>query len=196
MAYCTADDVLGYLRGVDLSVLGDAAAQNAVVLDAVDAASARVDGFTRRRFTAEAGVRYLDGTGSAVLFIPDLLMLDSWSMDGVVRQVSELVLCPDRSPYMWVRLTSGTFSAGTANVAMSGTWGYGTQVPAEVSRATAMLAAADVLCRIAPARDRGTSSTVQGALSERYESGAYSSAIERLVRQAYRDLVPFRRLFV
>lgn len=196
MGYCTTDNVSGYLSGVDLAVLGDGTAQGAVLADAVEAASTRVERFTRRQFTAEEGTRYLDGSGSGVLFIPDLVMLDSWQMDEVTRGVSELVLCPDRPPYMWVRLAGNTFSKGTANVVMVGTWGYGLEVPAEVRRATAMLAAADVLCRIAPARDRGTTSTVQGALSERYESSAYSSAVERLVLQAYRDLVPFRRLFL
>jgi len=196
MAYCTADDVAKYLCGVDLSALGDAAAQGSALADAAEAASARVDRFTRRRFTTETGTRHLDGTGGQVLFIPDLVMLDSWSMDGVARQASEVVLCPEQPPYMWVRLLGGTFSTGKGNVVMTGTWGYGTEVPSEVSRAAAMLAAADILCRIAPARDRGTSSTVQGALSERYESGAYASAIDRLTRQAYQDLVPFRRLFV
>ncbi|MGC8833845.1 MAG: hypothetical protein ACP5R4_07285 [Armatimonadota bacterium] len=193
MAYCTADDVMKHLRGVDISALGNASEQEAAAADAAQAASLWVDGFTRRRFEAVTEAWSFDGSGTDTLFVPDLLVVEEWSMDGLSCDTAELLLCPRTQPHTWLRLKCGVFSRGIGNVVLKGTWGYGYSVPNEVVRCTAMLAAADLLGRTAAARDRGTSATVQGALSEHYENGAYSTAIQRLRRDAVSVLVRFRR---
>jgi len=193
VAYCTASDVMKHLRGVDISALGNASEQETAAADAAQAASLWVDGFTRRRFETVTDAWSFDGSGTDTLFVPDLLAVEEWSMDGLARGVSELVLCPQTKPHAWLRLKEGVFCRGIGNVVLKGTWGYGYTVPDEVARCTAMLAAAELLGRIAAARDRGTSSTVQGALSEHYEGGAYSAAIQRLRKDAASVLVRFRR---
>jgi len=191
--YANAAAVLEYVAGVDLSALGDQAAQDAAVQEAAEIATAAVDAFTRRTFSTEVATKLLDGSGSPLLFVPDLLSLTSWSMDGVARSTSELLLCPDSTPKIWLRLTSGVFTVGSENVELSGTWGYGQSVPILVARATARLAAAELLGRVAISRDRGSSATSQGALSERYDGGAYAAAVGRLTMDAQRELAPFRR---
>jgi hypothetical protein len=194
MEYSMVAAVEGYLAGVDLSALGDAGDQEAAIADAITGAVARVDAFTRRSFSTVTEAKIFNGSGTACLFIPDLVSFDSWSLDGASREASELVLYPAAGPRMWIRLLSGIFTPGWQNVQLAGTWGYAESVPAAVASATAKLAAADVLGRVAAAKDRGTSSTVQGALSERYDQGAYAAAITRLGLSAQRELVPYRRL--
>lgn len=196
MAYTGATEVRRYLRGLDLSPLGDTTVlQDAEISDAIGKAEHQVDHFTHRTFTTVIETRTFDGKGRAFLPIPDLLSLNSLEIYQQRIPISEILTFPyNQLPTTALIYPSGVFPSGVGGIKIDGLWGFATTVPSEVAEATALLAAADILSRLAGSRDQGTSSIVQGALSQHYQEGAYAHQIERYTLRAYHQLWPFVRL--
>ena len=194
MAYATVTEVKAYLKGVDLSVLGNTTEQDAAISAAADGATGRVDRSTHRTFTTASATRQFNGNGTARLFVPDLLTLTGWSMDGQAQDAESLTRYPlSTTPTLWLLYKDGLFSPGSANVEITGTWGYASTVPAAIVTATALLAASEIYLRIAAATDGGASGLGQGGLTRRFEGGAYESTVVRLQRQAEAILRAYRR---
>jgi hypothetical protein len=126
--------------------------------------------------------------------VPDLLTLTGWAMDGAAQDPAALVRYPlNSTPTLWLLLKSGAFGLGEGNVTVTGTWGYAASVPADIAVATAVLAAADVLSRVAPAKDAGTTAVTQGGLSQKYDGSAFEAHVRRLEGSAEGLLSGFRR---
>jgi hypothetical protein len=194
MGYATVDDVKAYLKGVDLSTLGTSTEQDDAITNAADGATAQVDHFTRRTFSTVTETRTFDGSGTCKLFIPDLISMTAWAVEGEAQTLSELTLYPlSGPPSLWLVWNEGIFPCGSANIEIAGTWGYANTVPVAIVSATAKLAAADVLGRLAPAKDLGARKTTQGSLIQEFETSAYAGEIERLTREAETLLKSFRR---
>lgn len=197
MAYATVAQVKDHLRGVSLTALGTTTEQDDQIQAAADQATEQVDALAGRTFTSTTETRVFDGPGTDFLWLPDLISLTSWSEEGEERAADEMVLYPlHGSPKLWARRSSGRFTAERAALSLTGQWGYAATVPAAVSRACALLAAAAILRRLGPSESLGTSATVQGALSERYEGGAYAADEARYEREAETLLAPYRRVRV
>jgi hypothetical protein len=186
--------VKAYLKGVDLSVLGTSTEQDDAVTNASDGATAQVDQFTRRTFSTVTETRNFDGTGTCKLFIPDLISLSGWTVEGMAESLSELIRYPlSGTPTLWLLWNGGIFPCGSSNIGVTGAWGYANTVPIAVVAATAKLAAADILGRLAPATDLGARKTTQGSLIQEFETGAYAGEMERLTREAETLLRSYRR---
>jgi hypothetical protein len=195
--YCTVADVLDQIRGVSLDVLGDTAAQADAVEAAAAGATADVNARCRRTFVppTEVEAKTLDGHGGYLLRVPDLVRLDAVAVDGTV--CPEATAHPsDGPPYGWVA-TGSRFPEGRGNVTVTGLWGFRPEVPPDVARATACLAAAEVLARVQAARSDGVRQAMAGLVREEFPAnGPYSDRIAGLEAAAARLLVPYRRWFV
>lgn len=189
--------VLDLLPGVDLSTLGDATAQAAAIADTAAAASTEVDARCHRTFAppSTAETRVLDGTGGAILRVPDMVRLDTVAVCGA--PVSPAYAYPLAGPpFRWIA-TGGRFPAGFGNVAVTGLWGFGEAVPSDVARATAALAAAEILGRLQARRSDGVKAQVTGLAREEYPAdGPYGDRIASLNRIANGLLLPYRRWVV
>lgn len=200
MAYATVSEVRAYIEGVDLSDLGTTAEQDSAISAAADLATLRVERRTRRSFTPVTETRTFDGTGSVRLLVPDLISITGWTMDGIAQDVSNLTRYPlNVTPTLWLLMKYGVFTLGNANIEITGAWGYANAVPADITNAAAMIAAAmiaaaDVLTRISPATGSGMTAVSQGGLSQRYDDGAFGAEIRRLERSAEGLLAGFRRI--
>lgn len=195
MAYTGVTEVRRYLRGLDLSPLGDTTVlQDAEISDAIEKAARQVDHFTHRTFITVTETRTFDGKGRAFLPIPDLLSLNFLEIYQQRIPISEILTFPyNQLPTTALIYPSGVFPLGAGGIKINGLWGFSTTVPPEVAEATALLSAADILSRLSGSRDQGTSSIVQGALSQHYQEGAYAQQIDRYTLRAYHQLCPFVR---
>ncbi|HEY3412229.1 MAG TPA: hypothetical protein VGM51_04120 [Armatimonadota bacterium] len=194
MAYCQADSVKGLIPGVDLTVLGDAAAQSGAISSAIASATSEVDVRCRRTFAppSEASERHIDGTGGLLLRVPDLVRLDGVTVDG--SPIPSATAYPlDGPPYLWIA-TGARIPEGAGNVSIAGMWGYGPAVPEDIARATACLSAAEILTRIQADRSDGVKTQVTGLAREEFpDCGAFGDTIRNLQTTAGRLLLPYRR---
>lgn len=194
MAYCTSGAVKQRLPGIDLGVFGDAEAQAAALQDAADAAAAEVDARCRRTFVPPtlAETRQFDGTGGLLLRIADLVRIDSVTVDG--RTADSATAYPlDGPPFLWIA-TGLRIPCGSANVSVTGLWGFSTAVPDNVSAAAACLAASDILLRLQADRSGGVHAQVTGLAREDFpEGGPYGETIRAFEETAARLLLPYRR---
>lgn len=197
MGYCTSAMVLEQIPGVDLSVLGDATAQADAVSAAISAATSEVDTRCRRTFAPPSAseTRVLDGSGGPILRVPDMVRLDAVAVGGAgVSSVRAYPLAGP--PFRWIA-TGARFPKGYGNVSVTGMWGFGEAVPPDVERATAALAAAEILGRLQAERSGGVKAQVTGLAREEYpEEGPYGDRIAALSRVACRLLMPYRRWVV
>jgi hypothetical protein len=197
MAYCAASAVLDQLVGVDLAPLGGATEQAGVLADALEAARGEVDGACRRSFSPPAApeTRELDGGGGLILRVPDLARLDEIAVDGAT--VSPAYTYPTSGPpYRWIA-TGGRFPLGHGNVRVTGLWGFGASVPADVARAAACLAAVEVLERLQAERSGGVCAEVTGLAREEFAAdGPWADRIAGLRAVSARLLLPYRRWIV
>lgn len=194
MAYCQTDSVLQLIPGVDLTILGDADAQETAVSSAVSSASAEVDARCRRTFVppTEAEVRSIDGSDGLLLRVPDMVRLDTVSVDGA--QIPSATAYPlDGPPYLWIA-TGARIPQGSGNVSITGLWGYAANVPEDIARATACLAAAEILIRLQADRSGGVQTQVTGLAREEFpDGGPFGETIRNLQTTAGRLLLPYRR---
>lgn len=192
--YCSVSDVLDQIRGVNLDALGDAAAQAAAVEAAASGATAEVETRCRRTFVPPAApeTKTLDGHGGFLLRVPDLVRLDAVTVDGTLHP--EATAHPvGGPPYGWIA-TGTRFPAGRGNVTVTGLWGFRPEVPPDIVRATACLAAAEVLARVQAARSDGVHQAVAGLVREEFPAnGPYADRIASLEAAAARLLVAYRR---
>jgi hypothetical protein len=189
--------VLDQMPGVSLAALGDATAQGAAVTSAIAAAMAEVDTRCRRTFSPPetAVTRFLDGGGGPILRVPDMVRLDAVSVGGAAGAPAHPYPL-DGPPFRWIA-TGERFPQGYRNVAVTGLWGFGEAVPPDVARATAAMAAAEILGRIQGDRSGGARSQVTGLAREEFpEGGPYGDRIAALMQMACRLLMPYRRWVV
>ena len=195
MPYCTNQSILDLIPEVDLSAFGDQYALADTLTEIAGAASDDVDAMCRRTFVppTQAAEKVFDGDGTSLMFVPDLLRLDSLSVNGTV-QPGARAYPSSGPPYAWIA-TGYRFPAGAGNVHVTGLWGFGDAVPTTVARATACLGAAEVLSRLQAQRGQGASAQVMGLAREEYpDGGPWSERINDLRSTAGRLLVPYRRL--
>jgi hypothetical protein len=194
MAYCTTAAVTQQIPSVSLDTLGNITAQTVALTAAVSAATSEVDALCRRTFEppAQAETRRFDGTGGLLQRVTDLVRLDAVVVDGAISGFA--VAYPlDGPPYLWIA-TGARIPPGTANVVVTGLWGYATAVPDDVSRAAASLAAVEILGRLQADRSGGVRMQVTGLAREEFpDGGPYGETIAALRNTAVRLLMPYRR---
>lgn len=198
MGYAAAADVVFYLKGVDLTALGDAAAIAAAELAAGDIATLEIDHRAGRVFTQTAATEYIfDGGGSERLILPDFdAAPTAWKIDDVAQDVSELLAYPlnDTPKTVLLRKEGGTFPAGHGNLKITAKWGYGATVPVDIVAACAMLAAAEILDRISGDLTGGSDAVTQGVLRQSYPGGAFTGETTKYRYRAAWLVESYRRL--
>lgn len=197
MAYCTVEAVLEQLCGVETDPLGDAEARAAALAGAIAQAGADVDRRCRRTFEPPAGPeeRRFDGSGGRLMRVADMVRFESVRVDGAEARPA-YAYPSDGPPYRWIA-TGDRFPRGERNVAVVAWWGFAESVPVDIARATAALAAAEVLGRLQPARSGGVRMQAAGQAREEFpEGGPYADRIAALERLADRLLLPYRRWIV
>lgn len=134
MPYCTMFDVQALAGGQELDPL-----TVEVLLEPVSEA---IDRHCRRTFTATAGSRTFDATGTDTLRLDrELCSLTSIGIDGDTYAANAFALEPRSGPpYQWVRFKdrSGRFGYQGDDVTVTGVWGYSPTVPKVVTLAASL----------------------------------------------------------
>jgi hypothetical protein len=149
MAYIKREELKNYLR---VSEAGDDTLLDA----AIDGAQSYIESTTNRKFTAETATRYylkeaLDNNDSTLLHLDadNLTITQLLNGDSSNTEVtSSNYWLMDRNlgpPYHWIKLYSNTGVYWQWDVdewvSVTGTWGYSATAPADIVRATTVLAA-------------------------------------------------------
>ena len=142
--YCSVANLKAYLGQ-------DAATDEALLADAIDAAEAYIDKATRRRFRVPAvswrrfdAVRDVDGD---VLYLDYDLVKDSQIINGdgsIVAVANRQLLTPNSPPYWGIRILTGSWRYSTHSedaIRVRGYWGYSLKAPQDIVQATRRLAA-------------------------------------------------------
>lgn len=126
------------------------ATDDAYIQTLLDAATAKIDALTGRRFSATSATRYYDVPRSRRLWLDaDLLTVTAITNgDGSTISSSEYVLEPAIPPYYAITLRKSASiswepdaSGDTEQVvAVVGTWGYSATPPADIVQATLIIA--------------------------------------------------------
>ena len=152
--YCSVANLKAYLGQ-------DAATDEALLADAIDAAEAYIDKATRRRFRVPKvswrrfdAIRDVDGD---TLYLDYDLVKDSQIVNGdntIVAVADRQLMTPNSPPYWGIRLLSGrwtsrahlssrwTYSTHSEDaIRIRGYWGYSIKAPPDIVQATRRLAA-------------------------------------------------------
>ena len=168
--------VNGYATLVDLKArLGITGTGNDTVLEQViEAASRQVDGWCGRAFASGNGTRVLTADNANLLILPDdLHEITEFATDRdddflyeTIWPVNELSLMPYPGPYSIIRPRHGySFPTQPHAIQVTGSWGYGANIPAAIREATLLQAArlykrADAPFGIAGSADHGQLETI------------------------------------
>ena len=137
MKYCAREEVVRHADADDMNI--------AVVELLIEQCSLGVDNFCRRTFGIEQGARSLNWTSETRIDLDkDLAALTGVTTNaGQIFNASDFVLEPTAgAPYRWLTLKDSAedilrYGNGKSGaITVTGTWGYGVQVPAAVKMAT------------------------------------------------------------
>lgn len=149
-AYCSIQDVIDRVFDSDTSVTST---EKLMLLGIVQAVAAFINDFYgERRFIPGTAARRFDGSGTARLFVDDLLAVTSLVDDDDTWAASDYLLYPRnaggvKGPYIWIEIDpDGTYSAFTGErdtVVITGRWGaYEETVATGATLASALTASA------------------------------------------------------
>ncbi|NSW54556.1 MAG: hypothetical protein HPY44_00965 [Armatimonadetes bacterium] len=194
--YCTVDDVFRLLAGHDVSAIGDSDALELRVRGLMPVSMAAIDAEAGRDFLLHSDeVVMCDGQGEGRLMlgplgVSPLLAVHSVVVGGRKLSTEEYVVY---YPEAVIRLRSGEFPEGLANVEVTADWGYN-GAPQEIRMAQARLVAAQILSECAG--DRGSVERLQiGDYAVDYGSGGeHAGVIERWVTDARSAARSYRKL--
>jgi Phage gp6-like head-tail connector protein len=134
----TLDKVKNYLK-IDITPDDEPAVQ-----EYIDAVTAYIERYTGRTFTADtmATERSYDGTDSGELFIDDAIEVTQVKINGVILDSSDFKLYPpNRLPKTRIILPYKMFYEGAQNITVTAKWGYGEEIPADLSFAATVMVA-------------------------------------------------------
>lgn len=132
MAYTTTADIKTYL-GIT------ATTDDPLIGRLIDAASQAIDTYTDRSFAAEVGDRTYRYTSGGVLYVNDLVSVTSITNgDGTALDMASVTLAPPADTPKWMVISTGLTRG---EITITGVWGYGAAVPADIVQACVRWAA-------------------------------------------------------
>ncbi len=114
------------------------------VQEYIDVVTAYVERYTGRTFAADtvATARIYDGTNSGELFIDDAVEITEIKVEDTVLDEDDYVLYPaNRLPKTRIILPYKLFYSGNQNITVTAKWGYGEEIPADLSFAATVMVA-------------------------------------------------------
>lgn len=160
----------------------------------IDAVTAYIERYTGRTFTADtvATARMYDGNNSDQLFIDDAVEVTEVKIKDTVLDADDYVLYPsNRLPKTRIILPYKYFYVGNQNITVTAKWGYGENIPDDLSFAATLLVA-DII-NAADTNDSNTiSSETIGRYSVSYVTDNSKGTPEAL--QAHKIIKLYRRL--
>jgi hypothetical protein len=158
----------------------------------IAAVTAYIERYTGRTFSVDSAVseRIYDGTGTSELFIDDAVEVTEVKIGDTVLDESDYRLYPaNRFPKTRIILPYKRFYEGAQNVAVTAKWGYGEEIPADLSFAATVLVAG--IINASNSHDGEIQSETIGRYSVTYKTG---SGQEHDFANAQKILKLYRRL--
>ena len=150
--------------------------------------TAYIERYTGRTFSYDAAAapepRVYDGNNSDELFIDDAIEITEVKINNTVLDADDYVLYPpNRLPKTRIKLPYKYFYIGNQNITVTGKWGYGAEVPADLAFAATVMVAG--IINSSNSHEGEIQSETIGRYSVTYRAGSnqendYKSAINTL----------------
>lgn len=157
----------------------------------IDAVTAYIERFTGRTFSADASAspRVYDGTDSAELFIDDAVEITEVKIGDTVLDEDDYRLYPtNRFPKTRIILPYKKFYEGAQNITVTAKWGYGADVPEDISFAATVMVAGIINA------SNSHESEIQSETIGRYQVTYKTKQQEHDFSEAQKILKLYRRL--
>ncbi|MHC1728067.1 MAG: hypothetical protein AB9866_19035 [Syntrophobacteraceae bacterium] len=134
----------------------------------ITAVTEYIDSYTDRTFIGVDATKKYDGNGKYIMYVDDLLELDTLTIDGV--EITDYYLYhnedANKTPKNKIVLDEDLFTSGRQNIEIEGTWGYSAAAPGDIKVVATKLVASI----IKPGKDDGVQSFSEGDMSVTYKS--------------------------
>jgi hypothetical protein len=162
----------------------------------IDSVTAYIERYTGRTFTADtiATARTYDGTNSGELFIDDAVEITEVKVKDTVLDEDDYVLYPsNRLPKTRIILPYKLFYTGNQNITVTAKWGYGENIPDDLSFAATLLVADMINAGNTSGEGDIVSETI-GRYSVSYAAGSNASSTTPEALNAHKILKLYRRM--
>lgn len=139
----------------------------------IDAVTAYIERYTGRKFTVdeEASERVYSGDNSGELFIDDAVEVTAVKIGDEALETTDFYLYPsNRLPKTRIVLPYRIFRTGNQNITVTAKWGYGEDIPADLSFAATVMVAG--IINYQNSDDKDVSSETIGRYSVTYKSSS------------------------